>query len=149
VPEPDRHEVPWAAFLAEAGHADLFRILNETPPGPGYFDSVLMQQALINWLKNAHESGSPPDEDCLSLQSGAEGETMLRVFDRGRGMGEGELTRALLPFYSSKPTGRGLGLPLSNEIVEAHGGRLQLENRPGGGLVVTCRLPGPNQGPPG
>ena len=51
------------------------------------------------------------------------------------------MKRALLPFYSSKPAGTGVGLALCKEIVEAHGGRLRLQNRPGGGLMVTCWLP--------
>jgi signal transduction histidine kinase len=75
------------------------------------------------------------------VRTAADGGFILTVVDRGRGMDEEVLRRALVPFYTSKPQGTGLGLPLSNEIVEAHGGRLQLENRPGGGLAVTCRLP--------
>jgi signal transduction histidine kinase len=52
------------------------------------------------------------------------------------------MRQALLPFYSSKPGGSGLGLPLCREIVEAHGGRLRIERRPGGGTAVICWLPG-------
>jgi two-component system, NtrC family, nitrogen regulation sensor histidine kinase NtrY len=48
---------------------------------------------------------------------------------------------ALLPFYSTKPAGTGLGLTLCREIVEAHGGRLSLANRVGGGALVTVWLP--------
>jgi signal transduction histidine kinase len=52
------------------------------------------------------------------------------------------MKRALLPFHSStKQAGSGVGLALCKEIVEAHGGRIRLENRVGGGLVVTCWLP--------
>jgi signal transduction histidine kinase len=47
----------------------------------------------------------------------------------------------LLPFYSTKASGTGLGLALCREIVEAHGGRIKLANRPGGGLVVSVWLP--------
>jgi signal transduction histidine kinase len=51
------------------------------------------------------------------------------------------MRQALLPFYSTKPEGSGLGLALCNEIIEAHGGRLRLEQRSGGGTVISCWLP--------
>jgi len=46
-----------------------------------------------------------------------------------------------LPFYSTKRSGTGLGLALAREIAEAHGGRIQLANREGGGLSVILELP--------
>jgi len=52
------------------------------------------------------------------------------------------MKNALVPFYSSKRDGSGLGLPLCTEILSAHGGALRLERRPGGGTVVTCAIPG-------
>jgi signal transduction histidine kinase len=63
------------------------------------------------------------------------------VLDRGKGMDEETMKNALLPFYSSKLSGSGLGLPLCNEILAAHGGSLRLQTRPGGGIAVTCVLP--------
>ena len=71
----------------------------------------------------------------------ADGGAAIRITDRGRGMTDEVLAQALVPFYSNKPLGTGLGLPLCSEIMEAHGGRLRLQNRDGGGLAVTCLLP--------
>ena len=56
-------------------------------------------------------------------------------------MSEEVLENALLPFYSTKPAGTGLGLSLCREIIEAHGGRMKLANREGGGLMVSLWLP--------
>ena len=112
------------------------------PAEPGWFDPAQMQQVLINLLKNAHEAGSaagggrrcrctaPPHGRRRCACSTAAGAWTTTV-----------MKRALLPFYSSKPAGTGVGLPLCQEIVEAHGGRLRVQNRAGGGLVVTCVLP--------
>ena len=47
---------------------------------------------------------------------------------------------ALIPFYSTKPLGSGLGLALCQEIIQAHDGRLSLQNRAEGGLSVTITL---------
>lgn len=63
------------------------------------------------------------------------------VLDRGRGMPEEIMRHALVPFYTTKPSGSGLGLPQCNEIIEAHHGRMHLHGREGGGTVVTCWLP--------
>ena len=54
---------------------------------------------------------------------------LLELVDRGTGMSEEVLANALLPFYSTKASGTGLGLTLCREIVEAHGGTLDVGNR--------------------
>lgn len=142
LPHPQKKSVDWREFLAGLRHLAAFRVQEPLPERPGQFDPSQMQQVLINLVKNAREAGSPEDEIVVGVEGATDGAASLVVMDRGRGMEEDVMRRALLPFYSSKPSGTGLGLPLCQEIVEAHGGRLRLQARPGGGLAVTCVLPG-------
>ena len=107
----------------------------------GYFDPAQIQQVMVNLFKNAVEASSDPPEITVRIDSTRGGGTFVQVLDRGRGMNEETLRKALLPFYSTKQTGSGLGLPLCREILEAHGGKLSLQLRPHGGLAVTCWLP--------
>jgi two-component system sensor histidine kinase AtoS len=74
------------------------------------------------------------------VQRNVEG-IVVRVSDRGAGMPEETLRQALVPFYTTKPAGSGLGLALCNEIIELHGGRMRLQSALGEGTVVTCWLP--------
>jgi len=140
LPAPRPQAVDWAPFLDGLRAHCAFRLDGQAPPGQARFDPVQLEQALINLLKNAHESGSAPE--AVTLRCAAErAELVLVVADRGSGMSEPVLAQALLPFYSTKRAGTGLGLALAREIVEAHGGRIALVNRHGGGLRVTMTLP--------
>jgi signal transduction histidine kinase len=117
-----------------------FRIQGTVPQRTAAFDASQLEQVLINLLKNAAESGSPAGEITVAVRPAPEG-FLIEVSDRGSGLSEEVLRDALLPFYSTKPSGTGLGLTLCREIVEAHGGRLSLANRPDGGAIVTVWLP--------
>jgi nitrogen fixation/metabolism regulation signal transduction histidine kinase len=140
LPAPRRERVPWAPFLARLAEQVALRV-GEVPDGSAAdIDPAQVMQVLLNLVKNAHESGAPADSVELVLRRvGAE--WRLQVLDRGSGMSEAVLRNALVPFYSTKRSGTGLGLALAREIVEAHGGRIALANRDGGGLAVTLWLP--------
>jgi signal transduction histidine kinase len=102
---------------------------------------------MINLLKNAAESGSAQDAIEVGVRSVGEG-WMIEVADRGTGLSDDVLRDALIPFYSTKPSGTGLGLTLCREIVEAHGGRLSIANRTGGGAMIGLWLPRAELGSP-
>jgi len=140
LPAPRVEDVSWADFLERLRSQIDFAL--EAPPAEwsGRFDPGQLEQALLNLVKNAHESGSPPGAIEVRVRR-LPGWVRVEVSDRGSGMPEATLASALVPFYSTKRTGTGLGLALAREIAEAHGGRIALANRDGGGLVVTITLP--------
>lgn len=140
LPRPRLESVQWAPFLAGLQAAVAVQLSGPPPTRPGRFDAAQIQQVLINLIKNAHESGSAAEAVTLAVRDEG-GAFVLRVQDRGPGMSEAVLANALLPFYSTKSEGTGLGLTLCREIVEAHEGRLVLANREGGGLEVRLILP--------
>ena len=140
LPAPRLELQAWPAFLAHLAAQVDFTIAGEPPAEPCAFDPSQLEQALLNLLKNAHESGSPADQVSLEVRR-LHDAVRIDVLDRGPGMSDTVLTNALVPFYSTKRSGTGLGLALAREIAEAHGGRITLANRDGGGLTVTLVLP--------
>jgi nitrogen fixation/metabolism regulation signal transduction histidine kinase len=141
LPAPRIETVAWGNFVAALAAHIEFKVAGALPEDTAAFDIAQMEQALLNILKNAHESGSRADDVLLSVRRMHEG-FVIEVVDRGCGMSETVMSSALVPFYSTKRSGTGLGLALAREIVEAHGGRIALGNREGGGLSVILVLPG-------
>jgi two-component system nitrogen regulation sensor histidine kinase NtrY len=140
LPHPRLAPVAWEVLLERLRVVVTFKLVNPPPQRAASFDTAQMEQALINLLKNARESGSQPDDIELAVTLAAQGFT-IEVRDRGPGFTVAALENALVPFYSTKETGTGLGLTLCREIVEAHGGRLRIANREGGGALVALWLP--------
>ncbi len=117
-------------------------------------DSLEMRRAITNVLVNSLQAIDVlPEEDSpessrgivevrleLTRRSSAE-LARLSVRDSGRGMTAEESERAFLPYYSTRESGTGLGLPITRGIVESHGGEIRLESTPGQGTLVEILLP--------
>ena len=142
LPAPRPETVAWKELVDRLRTQIEFAVDGALPDAPARVDAAQLEQALVNLLTNAHESGSPANEVVLRVRRATNAVT-IDVSDRGGGMTEAVLANALLPFYSTKRDGTGLGLALVREIAEAHGGRVALANRQGGGLSVTITLPQP------
>lgn len=116
--------------------------VEEVEPGPFLvtFDAHRLRSVVENLLKNAVESGDSPSPR-LRLSRPRPAWVRLEVLDSGRGFTAESLRNALNPFYTTKTTGTGIGLSITDSFVRAAGGRLKLENRPEGGARVVLDLP--------
>lgn len=142
LPRPRRADTEWAGLLAQVGTLYPELSLPEPPAHPGWFDGAQIEQVLINLIKNAREAGSASDAIELRVESAPDGSSEIDVLDRGPGFSPEAMQNAVLPLYTTKPGGSGMGLALSREVAEAHGGSLDVSNRSGGGACVRVRLPG-------
>jgi len=111
------------------------------PPVRG--DPTALTHAVMNLCLNALDA--MPEGGRLTLRTAAQGAeaVLLEVIDTGTGMAPEVLDRALQPFFTTKPAGRGTGLGLSMAFgaAKAHGGGLELHSAPGRGTTVKLRLP--------
>lgn len=107
-------------------------------------DFVLIAQVLVNLLDNAAKYAPPATPIEVSARQG-DSHVTLRVADRGPGIPEADLERVFDKFQrvhrTGGATGTGLGLAISRGIVEAHGGAIRAQARPGGGLEILISLP--------
>ncbi|QTN39440.1 GHKL domain-containing protein [Cryomorphaceae bacterium] len=102
-------------------------------------DPNLMDQVLINLLKNAKEALKDTEEPAISILFQREfGRLCLYIGDNGPGMDAETLERVFIPFYTTKEQGSGIGLSLSRQIMRQHNGSIQVKSAPGEG--TTFRL---------
>lgn len=105
-----------------------------------YWDSIWMGRALDNLLRNAVEA--MPQGGTVSLTVELQGEAVhLRVQDQGEGIPPEHLSRIFLPFFTTRGRGSGMGLPLVQKVVLAHGGQIRVQSRPGEGTTFLLTLP--------
>jgi signal transduction histidine kinase len=115
------------------------------PPGPLRLNARprALRRALANLIDNAVKFGSRARIDVFALGQ----ELHVAVDDDGPGLGEHQLARAFEPFYraensrSRETGGVGLGLAIVRQVARSHGGEVELQNRPEGGLRALMRLP--------
>jgi len=142
LPRPRLAEVSWAPLLSQVSTLYPEVKLPEAPPLPGWFDAAQLEQVAINLIKNAREAGSPDPDIQIELRTDESFASELDVLDRGPGFSPEAMQNAVLPLYTTKPGGSGMGLALCREVAEAHGGSLDVSNRPDGGARIRVRLPG-------
>jgi signal transduction histidine kinase len=111
------------------------------PPLPRVFvDRTLIARALSNIVENALHA--MPGQGSLTLTADVEGNVvLLRIRDTGVGMDEEAQARVFEPYFSTKATGTGLGVPIARRNVELSGGEIHVDSEKGRGTTVTLRLP--------
>ncbi len=152
LPRPELHDEnvekllqAIAQFVArdcEAANVSMeVHVQDELPPA--HIDVDQIRQALLNLVRNAKES--MPEGGRLVLGAKGDGEEIiLFVRDTGGGIPQERLDRIFDPFYSTKLTGTGLGLALSQQIVVEHGGRLEVSSNEGQGSEFRISLTPPS-----
>jgi signal transduction histidine kinase len=147
-PTARRAEVDVPELIAEVvepyrtGLADRIAIDNRVAaPLPRVFvDRTLIARALGNIVENALHA--MPGRGTLTIEAEADDRFVtVRVRDTGKGMDEEALARVFEPYFSTKTTGTGLGLPIARRNVEISGGTIEVESARGQGTVVVMRLP--------
>jgi PAS domain S-box-containing protein len=105
-------------------------------------DSTRLRQIVHNLLHNAHDALQQTQNPQIVLSTtSSETEFHLTVSDNGCGIQEQVLARVFEPYMTTKTKGTGLGLPIVKKIVEEHGGKISISNRPSGGTQVNVSLP--------
>jgi two-component system sensor histidine kinase HydH len=127
-----------ASSLAESRgvHLDV----DASGPGSARVDPAQLRQALDNLIRNAVDA--TPAGGRVSLAARREGAGhAIEVRDTGAGIAPDELPRIFDLYYTTKPDGTGVGLAVTQQIVTAHGGTIEVDSRPGAGTAMTVHLP--------
>ncbi len=105
-------------------------------------DPALIEQVLINLCKNALEAVISREKAHIDLaaETDGQGNPVIKVIDNGKGIPEEVAERIFIPFFTTKPSGSGIGLSLSRQIMQLHKGTLSVGCTPGGKTVFTLRF---------
>ncbi|HLK48835.1 MAG TPA: ATP-binding protein [Bryobacteraceae bacterium] len=128
-----------AAAEREANGVAIYK--NYDPAiAPFPFDAELMERVVYNLVVNAAQASAAGGT--VTVKTRASGGTVeISVIDRGQGIEPKDLGSIFNPFFTTKPTGVGLGLAIVSKIVDEHGGKIAVESEPGRGSVFRVLLP--------
>jgi PAS domain S-box-containing protein len=114
-------------------------------------DRVQLQQVLLNLVMNALEAMSGVREGgrelLISTRNAEQGGLLVAVCDSGPGLAPAVAERIFAPFYTTKPTGLGMGLSICHSIIEAHGGRIWVNANLSRGVTFQFTVPATNSAP--
>jgi nitrogen fixation/metabolism regulation signal transduction histidine kinase len=108
-----------------------------------YADEKLITQVLVNLLKNAIQSNEKSEKSIIRLSAGlnSDHQPEIRVADNGPGIPEEIANQIFVPFFTTRENGSGIGLSLSRQIMQQHGGNLQVLSVPGKETVFSLIFP--------
>lgn len=138
-----REEMSRVVQLMQKGADGNVRISADLPDAAMFVqaDQRALRQMLLNLMINAREAlGTDGGEVKLTLRE-RRGNAEIHVIDNGHGIPARDLERVLEPFYTTKPMGTGLGLPITRSIVENLGGSFEIASTPGKGTDISMILP--------
>ncbi len=128
-----------AAAQREANGIAIYKNYDpEIPPFP--FDAELMERVVYNLVVNAAQASAAGGTVTVKTRAGG-GTVEISVIDRGQGIDPKNLGSIFNPFFTTKPTGVGLGLAIVSKIVDEHGGKITVESERGRGSVFRVLLP--------
>ncbi len=149
-PRLDRRTIRWQNFGQEIANAFESGLLKKNvklvrkfpdkwPSTQG--DPSLLRQAVLNILQNAEQAVGEGGEISLTITPAAAGQLMLEISDNGQGMDDQTRENIFQPFFTTREQGTGLGLAITRKIIEAHGGTINVDSRPGKGARFAISLP--------
>lgn len=123
-----------------AGSRGVSLDVDATGAGEAFVDPGQLKQALDNLIRNAIDATPAGGAVHLAARSGARGH-VIEVVDTGRGIAPEDLSRIFDLYFTTKPDGTGVGLAVTQQIVSAHGGTIEVDSTPGAGTRMTIRIP--------
>jgi two-component system sensor histidine kinase HydH len=132
-------------YLPQASsHSITIRQMLSKKPLICRLDAGMIKQVILNLFINSQQAMTGPGE--IMIRTYVEGEyAVVQICDTGCGIKTENLSKIFNAYYSSRPQGRGLGLPIAKKIIEQHGGKISVESELGKGTAFTVKLPVTNE----